>query len=266
MVIYFTGTGNSQYVAEAIGDKLGTKVVSSNQYIKEERKGTFKSKKPFVFVFPIYLSTIAETFADFIRRCEFQGSKDAYFVATCAGVMGAAPNTCADFCKEKGLNYMGTELIVMPQNYIALFKMTEEEECERRLDAALETVEEICQKIKANEILDGKMVSRLEYQGTKAVEKIYNGFFTQTKKYYVTDACIGCGLCEKVCPLNNIVMWDGKPEWIGKCVHCMACINRCPKEAIEYGKNTIGKTRYVCKKYVPQKENTEEIRMENENV
>ena len=31
-----------------------------------------------------------------------------------------------------------------------------------------------------------------------------------------------------------------------QCTHCMACICRCPSEAIEYGKHSIGKPRYVC--------------------
>ena len=51
-------------------------------------------------------------------------------------------------------------------------------------------------------------------------------------------------------PLNNINMVDGKPVWGNTCIHCSACINRCPKLAIEYGKKTIGKNRYVAKKFI----------------
>ena len=58
--------------------------------------------------------------------------------------------------------------------------------------------------------------------------------------------CIGCGKCEKVCPLDNIRLKKGKPEWGGDCTHCMACICSCPREAIEYGKKTLGKRRYLC--------------------
>ncbi|MFQ7798375.1 MAG: 4Fe-4S binding protein [Coprobacillus cateniformis] len=32
------------------------------------------------------------------------------------------------------------------------------------------------------------------------------------------------------------------------CTHCMACISRCPKGAIEYGKKTKDRIRYVCPK------------------
>jgi ferredoxin len=45
-------------------------------------------------------------------------------------------------------------------------------------------------------------------------------------------------------------MVDGKPVWqISRCMHCMACLQRCPKHAIEYGKGSRGKQRYLFDKY-----------------
>mgnify|MGYP002951794102 FL=1 len=62
------------------------------------------------------------------------------------------------------------------------------------------------------------------------------------------EECIGCGLCQDVCPLNNIRLVDGKPDWGNSCTHCMACICRCPKEAIEYKNKSVGKRRYYLDK------------------
>lgn len=63
--------------------------------------------------------------------------------------------------------------------------------------------------------------------------------------FYSTDECIGCGLCEKLCPLKNIqIRKDHRPVWGKECTHCMACIAKCPKKAIEYGKKSKGKNRY----------------------
>jgi len=58
---------------------------------------------------------------------------------------------------------------------------------------------------------------------------------------FLQDAC---GQCVKNCPMNNIALENGKPIWGNQCTHCMACICYCPTEAIEYGKKSIGKTRY----------------------
>ncbi len=68
--------------------------------------------------------------------------------------------------------------------------------------------------------------------------------FVKADAFRATDACIGCGKCVELCPLNNIRLENGKPVWGKNCTHCMACICHCPKEAIEYGKKSKGKPRY----------------------
>ena len=82
------------------------------------------------------------------------------------------------------------------------------------------------------------------------INDLFYPVFVHAKKFYATNDCISCGKCVKVCPLNNIRVEDGKPVWGKNCTHCMACICRCPKEAIEYGKHSRGLTRYTCKKEV----------------
>ena len=72
----------------------------------------------------------------------------------------------------------------------------------------------------------------------------FNTFAMSDKSFYVTDACIGCGLCEKNCPTGNIKLADKKPTWNGDCTVCLSCINRCPKAAINYGHGTEKRGRY----------------------
>ena len=82
------------------------------------------------------------------------------------------------------------------------------------------------------------------------VNKLFYPVFVHAEKFYATDECISCGKCVKVCPVNNIRIESGKPVWGDNCTHCMACICRCPSEAIEYGKHIRGLARYTCKKEV----------------
>ena len=80
------------------------------------------------------------------------------------------------------------------------------------------------------------------------VNKTFYKIFVTDKKYFTKESCVGCGKCEAVCPLANIRMGDGHPQWGGNCTQCMACICGCPTQAIEYGKRSRGKTRYQCPK------------------
>ena len=64
------------------------------------------------------------------------------------------------------------------------------------------------------------------------------------KNFSVTDNCVGCGICAEVCPAGNIVIKDGKPEWQHHCERCTACMQLCPKRAIEFGSRTKNWGRY----------------------
>lgn len=64
------------------------------------------------------------------------------------------------------------------------------------------------------------------------------------KDFWVDEKCNGCGICTKTCPVDNIVMTTDKPTWLHHCEQCLACIQWCPKEAIQYGKKTPKYERY----------------------
>lgn len=55
----------------------------------------------------------------------------------------------------------------------------------------------------------------------------------------VTDSCITCGICEKVCPTDAIEMDDknGKPIWNAEhCVNCNLCVDVCYRNALKWKK------------------------------
>jgi ferredoxin len=62
--------------------------------------------------------------------------------------------------------------------------------------------------------------------------------------FYSNEKCIGCGTCEKVCPVDNIKMIDKNPSWQHKCEQCFACLQWCPQSAIQFGNNTENINRY----------------------
>lgn len=62
--------------------------------------------------------------------------------------------------------------------------------------------------------------------------------------FHANNKCTKCGLCLKICPVNNIKMKDGNIKWNGRCEQCMACIQYCPAEAIQFGNKTLNRKRY----------------------
>ena len=108
------------------------------------------------------------------------------------------------------------------------------------------TILRIVKAIKNDKYLELGKVPLADKICSTVVNKAFYAFIVKAKKFYSKDTCISCGKCEKVCPLSNVTLVDGKPKWGKDCTHCMACICKCPTEAIEYGKASQGKPRYQC--------------------
>lgn len=247
MILYFTGTGNSQYGAGVVQTVLEDEVMSINELLKKDGTITLKSEQPFVFVCPIYAWRIPGVVDQFIRRTNFLGSSDVYFIFTCGAEAGDAEHYISNLCRDKSFNLRGTASVIMPDNYIVMYKPTEKEQAIKLIRAAEKKIMSLSEYIKDGQDFEKEEKSFVDTLKSTIVNPMFYKLFVSAKGFQVTDKCSSCGLCEKVCPLNNIFLVEGKPNWGSKCTHCMACISRCPLEAIEYKNKTKGRTRYYIK-------------------
>ena len=250
MILYFSATGNCEYVAKSLAHLCDDEIISINEYMKKNEVLNLTSDKPYVLVSPVYISTIPARVSEFIKKSTLAGNKDFYVVMTCAGSgTSASGDEASKICKKLDLNYRGITHLTMPQDYLMFFTVKNNEENEVIMNEAINKIPEIASKITKNENLDTNKVGLAHTMSIAPVTWLFDTFFIKPQKFYTTEECISCGICAKACPLNNITMIDGKPVWGKDCIHCSACINKCPKLAIEYGKKTQGKNRYVAKKY-----------------
>ncbi|MEG2013125.1 MAG: EFR1 family ferrodoxin [Anaerovoracaceae bacterium] len=244
MIIYFSGTGNSKYVAKAIQKVTGDQLVSMNDLIKSNVDGNFQSDKPFVIVAPTYSWRLPKIVAQFLKSATFTGNKKAYFILTCGSESGNAQHYIEEFCSYKGLEFMGFASVVMPENYIAMFSVPDKKESDQIISAATDVIFHIAKKISNVEPLDHVNCSLLGKIESSLVYQLFYPLFVKSKGFHSTESCNGCRQCANICPLNNIQIVDGKPKWGSNCTHCMACIARCPMEAIEYKHKSQGQPRF----------------------
>lgn len=234
MILYFSGTGNSQFVAKQISDQIKDDLVSINEYIKNNKVGDFKSEKPFVFVIPTYSWRMPRIIEDWLNKSSFSGNLNSYFILTCGGHVGNASHYAKDICSKKGFKFRGLSELLMPENYIALFTTPNEEECKSIIEKSKSQIQILANQIKNNEDLYTKKVSLGGKILSGPINSVFYSILVKDKGFTVSDKCISCGKCVKNCPLNNIELVNKKPVWKGNCTHCMACIGCCPVRAIEY--------------------------------
>ncbi|MBQ7861044.1 MAG: EFR1 family ferrodoxin [Clostridia bacterium] len=249
MILYFTGTGNSEYCARFIADRIGDECINLAERIRVKDFSSFESEKPWIICVPTYAWKIPAVVTELLGKAELKGSKDVYFVMTCGGQIGKAEKYNKALCDKIGKSYKGTAKVKMAENYLAMFEVTTPDEEELLMKEANVNLEQVSELIKKNESLPEVREGAIGALLSGKVNEMFNKYYLRDDKFTVKDNCTSCGLCAKKCPLGNVEIKDGKPLWKGNCTHCMACICNCPVEAIEYGKKSVGKRRYLCRRF-----------------
>ena len=244
MILYFSGTGNSKYVAQRIADALGDTLFNMNDRIKARDSSPIETGERIVFVTPTYAWRIPRIVQDWLLKTDLIGAKRAWFVMTCGSEIGNANKYNQALCETKHLAYMGTAEIVMPENYIAMFNAPQPDEARKIVANAEPGIERAIAAIQSDRHFASPRSNLYDRFMSSAVNPLFYPLFVKANAFTVSNACIGCGQCVRRCPANNITLHDGKPVWGKDCTHCMACICYCPAEAIESGKNSLAKPRY----------------------
>ena len=244
MIFYFSGTGNSLYVARHLADELGEKLCPMTLGIPS--RGDLKGAAVGL-VFPVYAWGIPNVVARFVQKIstirENLEGAFLYAVMTCGDDMGYADEVLE---KALGRKLDAAFSVLMPDVYVCLpgFDVDSKEECKEKFAKEKETVPEIAACVK-----ERKQVRRLKrgpFPRTKTyiIRPLFNRYLV-TDKYFRVDAsrCISCGRCSKMCPVGNIIV-DEIPHWQSHCTGCLACYHACPHHAINFGKMTQKKGQY----------------------
>lgn len=249
MILYFSATGNSQYCAEWLADHRKDDLMDTFYYIRHGVAAELQSETSWVFVMPTYCWQIPRVVEDFFIAGHFSGSREVYFVMTCGSEVGNVEPKLRDLCQQKGMHYCGILPVVMPDNYLIFFSPPDQAQARAIRQQAEMTLQQGVKWINQGESFPPVRKESLDRLKSGMVNRAFYRFHIKAKKFYAKNSCVGCGKCEHVCPLGNIHLEQGKPVWGTTCTHCMACICKCPVEAIEYGRATRNKQRYLCPPY-----------------
>lgn len=244
MIFCFSGTGNSRYVAERIAEALRAPVIDLNARIRAGDESPVETGRDAIVVTPTYAWRIPRIVDEWLSHTELAGAERIWFVMDCGSEIGGAAKYNRRLSQRRGLEYMGTAQIVMPENYIAMFGVPGAEEARKIVESAEPSIREVLSRLQAGEPFDAPRGNLADRFLSGPVNPLFYRFFVKANAFRAGSSCVGCGRCAEKCPMNNIRLQNGKPLWGGRCTHCMACIGYCPTEAIEYGKKSVGKLRY----------------------
>lgn len=244
MIFYFSGTGNSKYIASRISKELDDKIVNVNELIKTNNMDDIDVKGDIVMVAPSYYFRMPHIVEEWFKNIIFKNVKNIYFILSYFSMYENAKGYNEKLALYKNMNYMGTMPIRMPNNHITQYVPSTIEEAKAIIGEADKQIDNAINYIKSGNKFPDYKVNLMNKFMSKAVNPLLYKMFVSPKGFKVTDKCNYCGACVSKCPLNNISIKEKMPVWGNNCTHCLSCIMYCPNEAIEYKKISKGKNRY----------------------
>lgn len=244
-IYYFSGTGNSLKVTKDLAERLEDTELIPIARIWDEEKLESKSEK-IGFIFPLYYSGLPKLVYDFIDKLNTSKTKYFFTVVTSTGDINEQPLQQLDkLLKKKSKKLNAGFYVNMPNNYIIGFDIHSKERQKEFFENSTKEIKIISEIVTnqednlTQEIL-GKDVDR----SAKINKNFRDSVNESDKAFHINESCNSCGICEKICPVNNIILKNRIPEWQHKCQQCLACINFCPEKAIQFGNQTQNTQRY----------------------
>lgn len=248
-IYYFSGTGNSLYVAKRIAAVVQPctlvpipKALKHPELLKtsDERVG---------IVSPLYYGGLPNITARFMREASFGAAQYLFLVMTAGHPMGVALAEANGYLEKTGKELAYGAYLAMPDNFLPVFNIPPDkakailEKTEKNIGPIIKAVAEQKHKDLKKPIyalLDkvvGRLVRAWHTKNLTAAPSV-------DRNFTVDDTCTSCGICEKVCPVDNITMQDSRPSWNHRCEQCLACMQLCPAVAIQLGPKTRNRPRY----------------------
>ena len=222
MLFYFTATGNCLYAAQ----QLDENIISIPRALKEGKLNY--EDETIGFVFPDYAGEMPKIVREFIEKGTFKADY-IYSVATYGREYSVVAKWSMEFMKEHGVDCRYSDVLLMVDNYLPSFDMLEEKAIDKHIPEQIE-------KLKTNIAARKEGYAEPSEHGLAAYDIVSkrDPKFNNGSSIYVTDACVGCGICTIVCPRGNFYLKDRKAaRHSSTCEFCLACVHHCSQKAIK---------------------------------
>lgn len=198
------------------------------------------------FVSPVYHWTLPEAVIQFIKGLQINPDAYIFAVSTPSLINGHVFEVLDGILKEKNASLSYGKILYSVANLVIAYPPFPSPKMRvPRTEKKLTSISEDIVGMKKNKYPKAFVLTRMLY--STIMPKYRRMLHDGDKGFVVTDKCVSCGTCVKVCPRRNIIMEDKKLLFSHQCSFCMACVSYCPVEAITYTVNAEMKEKYKYK-------------------
>lgn len=243
-IYFFTGTGNTLLIAKDLAAELPEcELIDIAKMAKEEEIEIDSDITGILY--PVYYFGMPNIVKSFLGSLKGDEKKYIFSIANAGSVAGNALKHTSSALEKQGLKLSAAFIVLMPGNYIPMYGAWDAEKQKGIYSKEKQRVKEIAGIVKQKKTTSIETSSLLYSWFLSGVHRIYsNKFSSYDNNFEANDKCTSCRICERICPVNNIEIEEGRPSWNHNCELCMACIQWCPSQAIEYSDKTRDRKRF----------------------
>jgi len=245
LILYFSGTGNTKYIAELFCQYANAKCHSIEENIDFGQLTA--AEETIGFCYPVYGSRVPRIMREFaVKYSEQLKNKKIIIFCTQWIFSGDGARVFTDIFPKKHFEVIYAEHFLMPNNVNNLFflPLENEKKIEKYLENAERKINLICKNI------NNGIIKKRGFNIFSVLLGLQQGVFIPLieKKSLnivkISGDCDQCRLCVSNCPMNNLELINGKIITKSNCTICYRCINKCPQKAITLYFNKKVKKQY----------------------